>query len=203
LSAEPDGPFSRSGTKSVLEIPTWSEAVSTINPHDALDDRARTTVHNWPVVTIAWHEPTAPKRVHDAYAALREGLDVVSRLREEFRELRTADERQERERREAHAAHLAGGPAPKAYKRVDYLAQREDKLLALQAAHNRARELRAQYDAMETDQTVMAEERDALVKALEGEHARMAELAVEAERAYQRFAAVRAWSWATWRPQRD
>ncbi|WP_155056175.1 hypothetical protein [Streptomyces blattellae] len=108
--------------------------MSTINPHDALDDRARTTVDNWPVVTIVWHEPTAPKRVHDAYAALREGLDVVSRLREEFRELRTADERQERERREAHAAHLAGGPAPKAYKRVDDLAQREDKLLALQAA---------------------------------------------------------------------
>jgi hypothetical protein len=148
--------------------------MSTINPHDALDDRARTTVDNWPVVTIVWHEPTAPKRVHDAYAALREGLDVVSRLREEFRELRTADERQERERREAHAA------------------QWEDKLLALQAAQNRARELRAQYDAMETDPAVMAEERDALVKALEGEHARMAELAVEAERAYQRFAAVRA-----------
>ncbi|MET9386640.1 hypothetical protein ABZY09_37790 [Streptomyces sp. NPDC002928] len=72
----------------------------------------------WPVVTMAWHEPTAPKRVHDAYAALREGLDVVSGLREEFQGLRAADERQERERREAHAAHLAGGPAPKAYKRA-------------------------------------------------------------------------------------
>ncbi|GAA3292726.1 hypothetical protein GCM10020295_12780 [Streptomyces cinereospinus] len=132
-----------------------------------------------------------PKRVHDAYAALREALGVVNRLRAEFYELRRADERQAQERREAHAAHLAGGPAPKAYKRVDYLAQREDKLLALQAAHNRARELRAQYDNLERNAEVMAEEREALVKALEGEHARMAELVVNAERAYQRFAAVR------------
>ncbi|MET9375707.1 hypothetical protein ABZX98_16355 [Streptomyces sp. NPDC002992] len=161
------------------------------NPHDVLDARARDTVGTWPVSSMPWHEATAPKRVHEAHAALREALTVADSLHSDFRELRSADERQEQERRKAHAAHLAGGPAPKAYKRVDYLAQREDKLLALQAAHQRARVLRSQYDALETDPKVLAEERDTLVKALAGEHARMAELVVEAERAYQRFATVK------------
>ncbi len=159
------------------------------NPHDVLDARARDTVGTWPVSSMPWHEATAPKRVHEAHAALREALKVADSLQSEFQELRAADKGQER--REAHAAHLAGGPAPKAYKRVDYLAQREDKLLALQAAHQRARVLRSQYDALETDASVLAEERDTLVKALAGEHIRMAELVVEAERAYQRFAAVK------------
>ncbi len=160
------------------------------NPHDVLDARAREFL-DWSVSSLTWHEATAPKRVHDAYAAINEALAVRDELEREFRELRTADERQEQERRDAHAAHLAGGPAPKAYKRVDYLSPREDKLLAVQAAHQRARVMRGRYDALENDPDVMAEERDTLIKALHGEHARMAELVVEAERAYQRFALIK------------